>query len=423
VTDDRVRIPGEAVEDALRAAPSSVTIFDRTGEEAFRLAPGHRTRFGIGVTNLYYQDPMTDEVMPFRREHMTASVRLANSLSHIDLVSTIGILQDTEPQTADLYATLEMVCNTTKPLVLLVSDEEQFLPIVELLEQLRGDLDTQPFAMLYVNPITPLVINEATSDKLLDAAERGLPVIVSNYGMAGMSAPITPIGMLVLLNAELLASLTLVQSASPGAPTILGSLPLFFDMREMVPMFDPVSFALNLACAEMMAFYELPHCGTSGSGTGWGPDVMSAGTIWANHLTSCMGKVGLCPFTGSNFESKAFSPPSAVYSDEVIGQALRLREGFDVTDEALDLASIDAVGPGGSFLGTDQTFHLFRDGTYRSDVFRTYDLETWQAEGQPRASTFLREHACRLLDQPVVPDDHDDLLSRGEAFISALPTR
>ena len=47
--------------------PSSVDIFDRTGKHRFTLGDEFQqsTRFGIGVTNLHFQDPMTDKVVPF----------------------------------------------------------------------------------------------------------------------------------------------------------------------------------------------------------------------------------------------------------------------------------------------------------------------------------------------------------------------
>jgi trimethylamine--corrinoid protein Co-methyltransferase len=127
-----------------------------------------------------------------------------------------------------------MIANTVKPLVILISDESLFPHVLDLLELLRGDLASQPFVIPYLNPVTPLIINEGTSDKMLASIERGLPFIYSNYGMAGMSTPITPGGTLALLNAELLAGLVLSQLAREGAPIILGSLPAYFDMKTMV---------------------------------------------------------------------------------------------------------------------------------------------------------------------------------------------
>ena len=81
----------------------------------------------------------------------------------------------------------------------------------------------------------------------------------------------------------------------PGAPIVLGMLPVYFDMKGLQTFYDPQSILLNLACAEIMAHYKLPHCGTSGSGTGWGMDLISADTYWMNTLTFALTKGGLAP--------------------------------------------------------------------------------------------------------------------------------
>jgi trimethylamine--corrinoid protein Co-methyltransferase len=320
---------------------------------------------------------------------------------------------------SDLYATLDMTANTLKPLVLLVSDEERFSDVLDLLEHLHGDLSTRPFAIPYLNPISPLVLNAGTVEKMWAAIGRGLPVIYSNYGMAGASTPITLEGTLALLNAELLAGLALAQLIKPGTPVILGSLPAFLDMRTMTSFYDTTSYLLNLASAEMMAYYRLPHCGTSGSGIGWGPDLVASGHQWINHLLSCIGKVGLAPFVGDTLGSKAFSPALLVYADEVIAQARRFAQGFTLETDKVALQEIAAVGPGGSFLMSENTLATYRSATYQSGFFDNLSLEAWQARGCPRAIDRLRQHTKDLLAGLGAPDEHRDLLTRGQAFIQA----
>ena len=61
-------------------------------------------------------------------------MRLGEALPSFDVVSTIGILHDQPPEIADLYAALEMVANTRKPLVILISDESLFPAVLDLLE-------------------------------------------------------------------------------------------------------------------------------------------------------------------------------------------------------------------------------------------------------------------------------------------------
>jgi len=329
-------------------------------------------------------------------------------------------VQDYPPETADLYATLELIANTTKPLILLISSDGLFDAALDLAESLHPGLAEKPFLIPYLNPVTPLVVNEGTAEKLMATVDRGLPVIYSNMGMAGMSTPITAAGTLTLLNAELLAGLVLAQLIRPGTPVILGSLPAFFDMKTLQDFFDPHSMLLNQACAEMMAHYRIPHAGTAGCGIGWGPDLAAGGQLWTNHLLSLMGKSGMAPFVGGSLGSKAFSPALAVYSNDVIGQAVRLSEGFPMSDYELDLDTLVDQGPGGSFLTSDLTMGSFREAYFESKLTPRIGLEEWEEKGQPRFEDLLREHTRELLEEQTPVDDHDELIAKGEAFIKAL---
>ena len=419
IEDDRVYFTRELVDAAIETAPATIDIFDRAGQPAFQLGDGE-TRFGVGVTNLWYQDPATDELAPFTRSHMERSVRLCQALPSYDVISTLGVLRDLPPQVADLYAVLEMVANSTKPLVLLISDEKLYPLVLKLLDAVRGDLGEKPFAIPYLNPITPLVVNEGTTDKLLDSVERSIPAIYSNYGMAGMTTPLTCAGALAFLNAELLGGLVLAQLAKPGAPVILGSLPMFFDMKTMIDFYDPQTILINLACAEMMAHYEIPHAGTSGSGEGWGPDLLSAGASWMNQVTSLIGKVGLAPFVGSTLNSKAYSPAMTVYGDEVIGASRLFAQGFVVDEASLGAAeAVEQFAAEGHFLMAPSTLERYKNAYYPS-LFPKIGLEKWVENGSPRADSLVRERALDLLANAPAPDDHDEVLGIGEELIARL---
>jgi trimethylamine--corrinoid protein Co-methyltransferase len=420
VEDDRVRIAADLVTWALESAPAHVEIYDRLGRPAFTLGEGSITRFGIGVTNLYYQDPKTDALTAFTREHMALSTRLGHGLVEYDVVATIGVLRDQPPEAADLFATLEMVANTTKPLVILTSDPTAMPKALDLLEVLCGATAVRPCILPYVNPITPLAIDEGASRRMAAAIERRLPVIYSNYGMAGATTPITAAGTLALLNAELLAGLVLAQLMRPGAPVVLGSLPASFDMRAMMSFYGAQTMLLNLACAEMMAHYHLPHCGTSGSGSGWGADLSAAGLLWMNHVTACTGHAGLVPFVGGNFDSMAFSPSTVVYSAEIIRQARMFAAGLAVDPNMVGFDEISATRAGGDFLGTGLTLRHFRDADLGNPIWPRLNLDGWQAVGSPAAEGLLRKHTVDLMASAQPPADHDELIEGGEALIRVV---
>ncbi len=416
---DRFHLPGELVDWAIAAAPSQVALYCRNGKSGFNLDSlnTERTVFGIGVTNLYYQEPLTDRVIPFERKHMAYATRLGEALEEFDVISTPGVIRNVEPINGELLGVLEMLANSQKTLILLVSDPKTFAAALELIDELIGLPADRPFIIPYVNPVTPLVLNSATTAKLDLAVSRGLPVIFSNYGMAGATSPVTPGGTLALLTAELLAGLIYCQLLREGTPIVLGSLPAYFDMGSMISRYTPHSMLLNLACAEMMSCYEIPHCGTSGGSIGWGPDLIASGLLWTNHLTAVNGKVGLVPFVGSNFDSKVLSPATVVYAAEVIRYIREFSEGFSLRREDIDLNEIEKVGPGGSYLTSPETLQNFRAYQQASRIWPTLGLDSWEDRGRPEAGEELRKYTQKLLDELKPPEDHDKLLSNGEKFI------
>ncbi|MFZ5877963.1 MAG: trimethylamine methyltransferase family protein [Chloroflexota bacterium] len=417
--DRLVRIPAEVVADALQSTPRRIDVFDRRGQPAFQLGE-ERLRFGVGVTALYYQEPAHDQLELFTRRHMQDMVRLGSRLPLYDVISTVGIVRDVPEHLSDFYGSLDMLANTAKPLVLLVSDEANFPPVLDMFEALHGDLGTRPFVLPYFNPVSPLVMNAGTTDKMETAIARGLPVIFSNYSMAGASTPLTPAGTLALLLAELLAGLVIAQTIQPGAPILLGMLPVYFDMKSMLNFYDPQSVLVSLACAEMMAHYGVPHCSTSGSGTGWGMDLAAADTYWMNTLSLLLTQSGLAPFIGDSHGSKSISPCTVVHVHEIIDQARRFADGFQLDDPGAALGEIAKVGPGGSFLSSPSTLRNYKTGYYTSRVYPRWSMEKWQAEGEPNTWRILREKTQALLADAPAPDDHDDLLGRGEAWIRSL---
>jgi trimethylamine--corrinoid protein Co-methyltransferase len=416
--DRRIKFPSEIVEEAIKSVPRTIDVYDRRGEHKLKLGDD-RLRFGVGVTALFYQNPIDETLDIFTRKNFQDLVRLGSSLKHYDVISTVGIPRDVPEHLTDLYGSLEHISNTAKPLVLLVSDENRFPDVLEMFEALHGDLGSKPFILPYFNPVSPLVMNAGTVDKMKISIEHGLPVIFSNYSMAGASTPLTPAGTLTLLMAELLAGLVISQTIKKGAPILLGMLPVYFDMRTVVNFYDPQSILISVACSEMMKYYGIPHCSTSGSGTGWGMDLISADTYWMNTLALLLSSGHLAPFIGDSLTSKSISPTTIVHVHEIIDQALRLHNGFQLDDANSVISEIAKVGPGGNFLNQPSTLKNYKNGYYVSSVYPHYSMEKWREAGSPTARQVLREKTQDLMVSAPAPDDHDELMGKGEEFIKA----
>ena len=421
IEKDVVFIQQELVDHCIQLAPSNIEIFKKNGDFAFHLGKkqGHETWFGIGVTNTWFQHIEKEELELFTRKHMQESTKLGDLLENYDLVSTLGIPSDVNPEEIDLFSALDMYANTDKPLILLISGQNKINAVFDLLSFLRGDISENPFCIPYVNPITPLVLNRETSDKMLASIQANLPLIYSNYGMYGGSSPITEGGTLALLNAELLAGLVFSQLIKEGSKIILGSLPAAFNMSNMGSGYTPGSYLINLACAEMMDHYEIPHCGTSGSTSGRGPDLLASENFWVNHLSSCLGKIGCVPFVGSNFDSVAFSPATVVLSNYIIGKARKFASGFTLSDEMVNLQEIHNVGQGGDFFTSEQTLAMVTESSTGKDIFQSLSLEAWKKQQMPSAEDELLETTRDLYAKAVKASEESmDIIKKGEAFIN-----
>ena len=417
-----VRIPREITQWAIASAPSRIDVLCRDGAPGFTLDSQKTDRaiFGIGVTNLYYQDALTDKVVTFGRDHMVQATRLGDALDEFDTISTPGVIQDCPSEEAEQIGFLEMLANTKKPLTLLISEPKTFEQCLAMCDALAGEDATRSSILPYFNPITPLILNQETTVKIDATVSRGMPFIFSNYGMSGATCPITPGGTLALLMAELLAGLVYSQLLKEGTPIILGSLPAAFDMKSMQSYYTPQSMLINLAGAEMMAHYHIPHCGTSGGWMGRGPDLMASGMLWQNHLTSVLGKAGLVPFVGNNFDSLAFSPTTVVYAAEIIRMAREFTRGFSMAPEEVGLEEIIRLGPGASYLASDLTMQKFKDPLANSKIWPFISLDAWQSQGCPKAGDGLRRYTQELLDNLQCPEYHNDILSKGTEIIKSL---
>ena len=420
--DHTVYLSEELINHAINLAPSEIEIFNKKGDHAFHLGPnqGHETRFGIGATNTWFQRIEDHQVELFTRAHMRHSTKLGDMLENYDLISTLGIPSDVPVNNSDLYSALDQYANTSKPLVLLISGEGKLNEVFDLLSFLHGDISSRPFCIPYVNPITPLVMNGSTTDKMIDSIQANLPVIYSNYGMYGGTTPLNEGGTLALLNAELLAGLVFSQLIKEGSKVILGSLPAAFNMENMGSGYTPGSYLINLACAEMMDHYEIPHCGTSGSGNGRGADLIASGHFWLNHLSSCLGKVGCVPFVGGNFDSMVFSPASVVLSNQIIGEARNFSRGFSIGNGADYLKEIALIGHGGDFLTSEYTLAELDKLNNSDTIWSSLDLESWKKQDMPGAEEELKEITRELYSGAIKASERNqELIKKGEAYIES----
>ncbi len=409
--DGMVRIPARLIEWAVGAAPSNVTIYDRTGREAMQLGR-RRTYFGTGSDTPYVIDPRTDERRPAVLADIADFARVCDALPTIDFIMCMGIASDLEPATAELHHALAMLRNTTKPFVFTALDLTAATRVTAMLDLVAGGREAfreRPFALMYNEPVSPLGFASDNMEKLLFAAEMGVPSVFMSGLLAGGTSPVTAAGGLVLGNAESLAGVLIAQLKREGAPVVSGGGILGMDMRTMTPSYSTPEFMLTMAAmAELAQYYALPAWGYAGCSDAKTFDAQAAADTAEWVLMAALSGSNLVHDVGFLESGLTSSFDQLVFADEVIGKCARMVGGIATDEESLATAAIAGVGQGGHFLGHRHTSKHFREN-WPSGLEDRMNYGSWVAAGSQTMAQRVRAKVLDLLETHEPPGLADDV--------------
>lgn len=399
VSGDRVRIPPNLIDWAIRVAPSRVVLCNRRGEPAMFLE-GRNSYYGTGSDTPYVIDPYTRERRKTILEDVVNISRVVDALPNIDFIMCMGIASDVPESISDLYHFKAMVTNTEKPIVYTAWDRDNLENIIEMAQVVAGgkeSLQRNPFCALYSEPIAPLVHGTESCYKLLYIAAEGLPVVYTPGLMSGASSPVTMAGTLVQANAEHLSGLLICQLIREGTPVFGGSGMMSMDMATGQVAYGTPEFMLCLsALSEMCHYYNLPvfsFAGCSDSNI-FDQQAAAEGAMWM--MLSAMSGGNLIHDVGYVEAGLTSSYEMLVSMDEVAGYVKYMMRGIEITDDTLALDVIDRVGPGGHFLNEDHTLRNFRKN-WLPKLFAKENREAWEQSGQLSLGDRARDRVLDLI--------------------------
>ncbi len=394
--EDLVKLPSELVERALGTAPSRFVLFDRAGEPALRLGEGN-VYVGAGVTNLNYLNPRTLGVEDFTLLATADSTLLADALPNIDFVATPGVTRPSEElplHVVNQSEFIEMVANTTKPLMVLIAGRPELSDIYDMAELVAGGADElreRPFVIPYLNSVSPLLFNLETVEKLFESAERGLPVCCQAAPQVGATGPTTIAGTAAVAAAETLLGLVISQLLQPGLPFVSGTVPFLMDMRNgSVTAGGPDGLRFMTLFGQLCRRWGLPAVGMSFGGDSKDADEQAALEAGYYGFGTVLGGIDLVFDAGCVEGGLLFSPELLVIADELADMTRRALEPVEVSEETIAFETIREVGPGNIFLGEPHTLAHFRE-LWLPRLLSWEGRDAWEAAG----STTLRERARR----------------------------
>lgn len=408
--DNVIQIPAKLVEKTIKSAPSSVVLYDRTGERRCVLE-GWKTSFGTGSDCPFILDRQTEEKRQCTYDDVAKGALVCDALENFDFVMPVGIVSDRPTNVADVYAVEATMSNTVKPVVFTAHNKQMFQASIDLAAAVSGGIEKlqeAPTICLYAEPTSPLRHMPEATDKLIHAARMRIPIIFTPCPSMGATAPATAAGLLVQGTAECLSGLVLHQVVNPGAPIIFGGVMTLLDMSTTIYSYGaPELHQLCAALTDIAHYYQLPMFGTCGCSDAKRVDAQAGMEMGFSVLMATLSGQNLIHDIGFLESALITSYEMYVLGDEAIGMAKHIAGGITVNRDTLAVDVIDAVGQTGDHLTQDHTLKFFRREFYFPGIMDRTNYSNWEKLGGKTMDVTLKEKVDEILAthkaEPIAP--------------------
>lgn len=414
-SSQRVCITPRLVEDSLASTPSTIKMYDRSGEKEF-LIGGDEVHFDPGSAAVAILDSQTQKERKADTKDLVKFIRLTESLGNIQFQSTGLISSDVPDIISDSYRLFIGLQFSTKPIVTGTFRIQGFKPMYNMLVAVRGsakELSEKPLAIFDACPSPPLKWSNLTAQSLIDSARAGIPSEIISMGLTGATSPVTLSGTLVQHVAENLSGIAICQLAQKGAPVIFGGCPISFDMRKgTTPTGAIETMMIDSAYAQIGKHLEVPTHAYMGLSDSKLLDSQSGFETGIGAVLAVLSGINVISGVGILDFIRCQSLEKLVIDNEICGMALRLARGIAQHEDPVATHLFENLTPEMQFLSLPHTRQWYRkEHTFPRLVDRdTY--EAWVSLGaqsiKDRASgeveRLLRENPPVLLDEPTVQE-------------------
>jgi len=374
-----VRIPRFLVEEAIKKAPKKITLGAREPKYDLTI-PSDSLPF-IATSGF---SPFVEDFETGKKRESTASdlkdfAIIADYLDTVDFFWPIVVPRDIPPALQSLYSLVISLENNRKHIQGDAINEKTAKWEIELASIIVGgkeELKKRPIFSTVNCPVAPLTFEKGSSEAMIILARAGIPVAPMSMVLAGTTGPVTLAGTLAIANAEELASLVIVECASPGAPVIYTTEISSADMKSGEINYTAPEFPLLCAgCAQMARFYKIPNLTADVPLEEIPSDLLSLERNVLKTAMHLMTRTDLSAWLGSLERAMSASLTQVILDAEACEHAKGYLRKFEVNEDTLALGVIDRVGPRGHFLSEKHTRERFRQEIWIKELSSTFILD------------------------------------------------
>jgi trimethylamine--corrinoid protein Co-methyltransferase len=414
---ERIKIPPHLVMDALASAPPRIPMHNRLGELTMPLEAG-KVFFGPGSDCPFTIDVETGQRRQATAEDVRRIAHLCDGLEQIDFIMSMGTPSDVPTLDHYLHSFINMMRGSVKPNVYTANNRQDMEDMYRIACAVAGgetELREKPFLLHYAEPISPLLYNDESVDKLLFCAEKGIPVTYLPSPNTGGGGPITLAGALALGNAECLIGLVLSQLVRPGTPFLYGMNTAALDMKSAIVSYGSPEWPLGMAaCTDLARYYDLPVWGTAGATDSKVVDAQAGIEATVTVMTAFLTRCNLVHDVGYIEYGTTSSMEMLVVADEIIREVRYIMGCVEVSERTLAREAIHRARPGSGFLADDHTLDNWRWAQWRPELIDRMRYDRWVQKGRQDMTARANERARQILAEhevPSLPEAAEEVIS------------
>jgi trimethylamine--corrinoid protein Co-methyltransferase len=356
---------------------------------------------------------------PGNRADYQMLLRLAQTANSIHVLPGYPVEPvDIHPSIRHLEATWDALTLTDKVFHVYSLGRRRNLDAIEMVRIARGvtpeELDAQPSLTSIINSSSPLRYDHPMLAGILELSARNQVIVITPFTLAGAMAPVTLAGALMQQNAEALAGIAFTQVVRAGSPVIYGGFTSNVDMRSGAPAFGTPEYATAcLVGGQLARRYSLPYRSSNVSTSNAVDAQAGYESMWAL-WGAIMGGSNFVMHGAGWMEGGLHASPAKMIIDvDLLHMVAKFLEPLDVSDDALGVEALAAVGPGGHFFGSPHTLSRYQTAFHSPLVSDWRNWETWEEAGSPDAlarATVVVDQFLAAYEEPAIDDVRRDEL-------------
>ena len=405
---NQVRFDPDLVESMLTDLPSTFTIHARDPEKTLKVG-GNNLSFATVCGPSFVSD-MDNGRRAGTYKDVENFVKLAHSLNIYHHEGGAGLEPlDLPPESRHLdmmYAQLTLTDKAWHPCWLnSASRARDCIEMAKISLGLDDDgLAKTPAFIAGINTNSPLLIDGAMCDGLIEMALAGQPVHATPFTLAGAMAPATMAGAITQQNAEVLACIVIAQAANRGCPVFYGHFTSNVDMRSGSPAFGTPEYAQSvLISAQLARRYNIP-IRSSNTTASAAVDLQATYESDMSCWSCILGHVNVMMHAGGWLEGGLVcSFEKLILDAEILQMLSAFLQPITINRKETGIEAIKEVGAGGHFFAADHTLERYKTAFYEPMLSDWRNFETWQEDGAKTAEIRANEIWKQLLNDYEKP--------------------